>query len=208
MTSLSSLSKAKYINIFLICSLALGLIVETATLGFHWIFLFGLLNFVALWLLYRYITKVQNSILRFSSVVRDVDNGKFESRITNITDGGELNEACWAVNNMLDKIEVFMREIRTSIGKAADGVFYRKVLVDGLPGQFKFNGSLINQALIAMESNAKQTERNKVNTELGNIGKGISGGLHVLEEDLKKSVDKLKDISKESTNTAQNRKRG
>ncbi len=208
MTSLSSLSKAKYINIFLICSLALGLIIETITLGFHWIFLFGLINFVALWLLYRYITKVQNSILRFSSVVRDVDNGKFESRITNITDGGELNEACWAVNNMLDKIEVFMREIRTSIGKAADGVFYRKVLIDGLPGQFKFNGSLINQALSAMEANAKQTERNKVNTEIGNIGKGISGGLHVLEEDLKKSVDKLKDISKESTNTAQKSQEG
>jgi methyl-accepting chemotaxis protein len=115
-----------------------------------------------------------------------------QSRLTNIGDGGELNEACWSVNNMLDKIEVFMREIRTSIQKAGDGIFYRKLVTDGMPGQFAFNALLINRALDAMEKNSQQTERTKANSELGTIGNGISGGLHVVESDLHKSIDKLK----------------
>ena len=103
---------------------------------------------------------------------------------------------------MLDKIEVFMREIRTSISKAGQGVFYRKLITDGLPGQFALNASLVNGALEAMEKNARQTKRTQLNSELGSIGKGISGGLFVVEDDLKKSVDKLRFISSESANTA------
>jgi methyl-accepting chemotaxis protein len=201
MTNLSSLSKAKYLNIFLFASLSIGFIVETLVMGFHWTYIFGAVNLVALAALYAYISKIQGCVHSFSSVVKDVNNGKFESRLTHITDGGELNEACWAVNNMLDKIEVFMREIRTSISKAGDGVFYRKLVLDGLPGQFALNASLVNKALEAMEKNAAQTERAKVNTELGSIGKGIAGSLYVVEDDLKKSVAKLRIINDESANT-------
>jgi len=201
MTNLSSLSKAKYINIFLFISLLAGFVIETLVVGFHWTYIFGIANLVAVGLLYMYVTKVQRCVLGFSSVVKDVNNGKFESRLTHVSDGGELNEACWAVNNMLDKIEVFMREIRTSISKAGNGIFYRKLITDGLPGQFAFNASLVNKALEAMEKNAAQSERTKVNSELGSIGKGIAGGLYVVEDDLKKSVDKLRIISTESANT-------
>ncbi|HOI83428.1 MAG TPA: methyl-accepting chemotaxis protein, partial [Campylobacterales bacterium] len=57
-------------------------------------------------------------------------------------------------------------------------------------------------ALDAMEKNAQQTKRTQLNSELGSIGKGIAGGLFVVEDDLKKSVDKLRFISSESANTA------
>ncbi len=202
MTNLSSLSKAKYLAIALFITLSIGFATETAVLGFHWTYLFGVINLVGIVVLYFHVAKVQRCVLGFSSVVHDVNNGKFESRLTNISDGGELNEACWAVNNMLDKIEVFMREIRTSISKAGQGVFYRKLITDGLPGQFALNASLVNGALEAMEKNARQTKRTQLNSELGSIGKGISGGLFVVEDDLKKSVDKLRFISSESANTA------
>jgi methyl-accepting chemotaxis protein len=201
MTNLSSLSKAKYLTIFLLISLTIGFGVETAVMGFHWTYIFGGVNLLALIVLFTYIQKVQGCVLAFSSVVKDVNDGKFESRLTHVSDGGELKEACWAVNNMLDKIEVFMREIRTSISKAGDGIFYRKLILDSLPGQFALNASLVNKALEAMEKNAAQTERTKVNSELGNIGKGIAGGLYVVEDDLKKSVEKLRIINKESANT-------
>jgi len=203
MTNLSSLSKAKYINIFLFVSLTIGFVTETLIMGFHWTYIFGGVNLVALVAMYIYVSKVQGCVHSFSSVVKDVNNGKFESRLTHVSDGGELNEACWAVNNMLDKIEVFMREIRTSISKAGNGIFYRKLITDGLPGQFAFNASLVNKALDAMEKNAAQTERSKVNVELGSIGKGIAGGLHVVEDDLKKSVEKLRIINNESAHTTQ-----
>jgi len=202
MTNLSSLSKAKYLSVLLLVSLTIGFGVVTSIKGFHWSYIFGIANLLGVGLLYFYITKVQGCVQSFSSVVHDVNNGKFESRLTHIGDGGELNEACWAVNNMLDKIEVFMREIRTSISKAGEGVFYRKLILDGLPGQFSLNASLVNNALEAMEKNARQTKRTQLNSELGNIGKGIAGGLFVVENDLKKSVEKLRFISQESANTA------
>ncbi|HOI84188.1 MAG TPA: hypothetical protein PKW30_07740, partial [Campylobacterales bacterium] len=105
MTNLSSLSKAKYLSMFLFVSLSTGFCVETAIMGFHWTYIFGILNLVGIVVLFMYISKVQKCVYGFSSVVHDVNNGKFESRLTHIQDGGELVEACWAVNNMLDKIE-------------------------------------------------------------------------------------------------------
>ncbi|MDD3465818.1 MAG: hypothetical protein PHE67_01620, partial [Campylobacterales bacterium] len=167
MTNLSSLSKAKYLNAFLLVSLMIGFITETYIMGFHWTYIFGIINLVGIVILYIYVTNVQKCVHSFLSVVQEVNKGNFESRLTNIGDGGELNEACWSVNNMLDKIEVFMREIRTSIQKAGDGIFYRKLVTDGMPGQFAFNALLINRALDAMEKNSQQTERTKANSELG-----------------------------------------
>ncbi len=202
MTNLSSLSKAKYVNTFLLFSFLGGIVVEALTLGFHWIYLVGVFNFIALALLHRYVSKVQKCVHALSSVIHDVNNGKFESRLTHIRDGGELQEACWAVNNMLDKIEVFMREIRTSITKAGNGIFFRKLLVDGLPGQFALNASLVNNAIEAMEKNAKQTRRIQINSELGNIGKGVAGGLTIVQNDLKKSIDTLRFVNQESASTA------
>lgn len=201
MSSLSSLSKVQYLAAICAVLLIGGVGACIAIIGFHWLYLGLIVNIVLLLALNMYIGSVKSCVGKFGNAVRDVNNGVFESRITHITDGGELRDACWAVNNMLDKIEVFMREIRTSISKAGEGIFYRKLILDSLPGQFALNASLVNKALEAMEKNAAQTERTKVNSELGNIGKGIAGGLYVVEDDLKKSVEKLRIINKESANT-------
>ncbi len=208
MTNLSSLSKAKYLNGFMIAALAVSIALEWITLGFHWIYLISMLNFIAGWALFKYITKVQTCVHSFTKLTKGICEGKLEERLTHISDGGELNEACWSVNNMLDKIEVFMREIKASIQKASQGAYYRSFILDGMPGQFSFNGRLVNTALEAMKDNARQQKRQQINSELGNIGKGIGGGLVVVETDLTKSIETLKNINKESQNTMEASKEG
>lgn len=208
MTNLSSLSKAKYLNSFMIAALAISIAAEWATLGFHWIYLISMFNFIAGWMVFKYITKVQFCVQSFTNLTKGICDGRLEDRLTHISDGGELNEACWSVNNMLDKMEVFMREIKASIQKASQGAYFRSFILDGLPGQFSFNGRLVNTALEAMKDNARQQERQKINSELGNIGKGIGGGLIVVETDLTKSIETLKDMNKESQKTMEASKEG
>ncbi len=113
MNNLSSLSKLQILNTVSIAISLIGLILNVVSFGFHPVHIVSLLVFLSLAGIYFYVIRVKRCVNKFSVVVADVNRGIFESRITHIDDGGELNDACWNVNNMLDKIEVFMREIKT-----------------------------------------------------------------------------------------------
>jgi len=202
MSNLSSLSKAQYLAIAEIIFLVIGLGVTVYAVGFHWLFIGAVLNVALMIMLMMQINAVKSCVMKFGKVVEDVNNGVFESRITHITDGGELAQACWNVNNMLDKLEVFMREIKTSIGYASSGKFYRKMIDRGLPGQFAYNCKLVNTALVAMEENDKNGQRGRMNIELGDYSAKTYSGLSIVQRDLKNSQDVLEQISQESVNTA------
>ncbi|MCI4399583.1 MAG: CZB domain-containing protein, partial [Campylobacteraceae bacterium] len=190
------------------CALLLSISVEWLTMGFHLAYLIAIANFAAGWLLFRYVTKVQQCIKNLSTIIKNVNNGEFESRITHIDDGGELYEACWTANNMLDRLEVFMRETKASIQEASRGKFYRSFIIDGMPGQFKLNGALVNRAIDSIKANAKQQERQKLNQELSTIGTGVAGGLLIIEKDLTSSMNSLRSINEESKNTIDTANKG
>jgi methyl-accepting chemotaxis protein len=192
----------------MICALLLSISVEWLTMGFHLVYLIAIANFAAAWLLFRYVTKVQRCVKSFTAVVKNANNGEFENRITHIDDGGELFEACWAVNNMLDRLEIFMKETNASIQEVSRGKFYRSLIIDGMPGQFELNGALINKAIESIKANAKQQERQKLNQELSTIGTGVAGGLLIIEKDLTSSMNSLRSINEESKNTIDTANKG
>ncbi len=198
MSSLSSLSKAQYLAA--ICAILLIGGVGTCILliGFHWLYLGFIVNIFLLLALNTYISSVKACVGKFKNAVKDVNNGVFETRITQITDGGELREACWAVNNMLDKMEVFMREVNTSVSYASKGAFFRKAQTRGLPGQFAYNLELINNAIKGLESGGKGVTRGMLNIELAKQSSKTYAGLSLIQKDLGCSQEKLDEISIES----------
>jgi methyl-accepting chemotaxis protein len=202
MSNLSSLSKAQYLAIASTALLVAGVSVTAYIVGFHWLFLGALINIIMLLALIMQINSIKSCVGKFGKVVADVNEGVFESRITNITDGGELAQACWDVNNMLDKIEVFMREIKTSVLYVSNGAYYRKANKRGLPGLFGCNLGLVNNAISVMESGEKATLRGKMNVELSKYSSKIYSGLTIVQEDLEHTQEELAIISKESEDTA------
>jgi methyl-accepting chemotaxis protein len=202
MTNLSSLSKVQYANIASIALFILALFIETLMDGWSWIRLLTLANFALAWFVFINIRKTQNTISEVASVIKGAEKGYLENRITHIKDFGELNDLCWNTNNMLDQAEVFIREIRASIDAVSQDHYYRTILTQGLHGEFKEASRYINKAILAMKATYQGVQKSILNSELGQIGSGVTGGLEVIQGDLQKTILRLGDITSISQSTS------
>lgn len=202
MTNLSSLSKVQYANTASIALFILALLVETIIDGWSWIRLLTLANFALAWFVFINIRKTQNTISNVASVIKGAEKGYLENRITHIKDFGELNDLCWNTNNMLDQTEVFIREIRASIDVSSRDEFYRNILIQGLHGEFREACLDVNKAIVAMQTTYQGVQKTVLNSELGKIGSGVSGGLEVIQGDLQKTILRLGDITAISQSTS------
>ena len=207
MMNLSSLSKIQYANIISIVLFTFALLVETLMRGFDWIRLLNLVNFALAWFMFLNIRKAQATISRVASIIKDGEHGTFESRMINVDERGELRELSMNINNLFDQLEVFLREIKASVHAMSEEKFYRVVLSQGLHGGFKYNAELVNKAISSMEINHKFVQRNTINAKLGEIGQGVTGGFVVVQSDLIKGIESLKDITTRSESTAENSSR-
>ena len=203
MMNISSLSKIQHANIISLVIFTGALIFEVYKHGFDFIRVVNIANFALAWYMFINIRKVQDTIRKVSKIVNDAEQGELSGRITHITDGGELKELSWNLNNLLDQLEVFMKEIQASIDNASQKNFYRTVLSGGLRGQFHFNAGLTNKAIDAMEANEHFIARTTLNSRLGEIGRGANGGMEIVQSDLNDSIKELQNISKKSTETSE-----
>lgn len=113
--------------------------------------------------------------LKFASAIftnikdtlKKAESGNLSIRITNIKGGAEIEEAQWAVNNLLDKLEYLLREISASISiSASNHVFYRKACKKGLPEAFHRYIDLVNEAISSMEKAYRAELKNDLNNQL------------------------------------------
>ena len=202
MNSLSSLSKAQYLNIAALIVFTLSIIVEYILVGLGWAQLLTVLNFGIAWAMFVYIRTAQKSVREVAVVLDKAHDGDLESRITNIVDKGEFYDLAWKTNDFLDQLETFMREIRAGVDEASRDRFHRKVITKGLSGSFAFNGELVNLGIESMKDSYDSLQRSSVNSEMSTIGDGVAGGLDMIQRDLTKSIEQLKEIVQKSQRTA------
>jgi methyl-accepting chemotaxis protein len=198
----STLSKAALLSGATVALSGAGVIASVALGGLTIAAPFLILTLLAALTALIMIKRSQRSVGRFKTVLDDAQQGRFESRITRIDEQGELGELCWGVNNLLDQLEVFMREVKASVEAASDSSFHRQFLTQGLQGQFAFNGRLVQHAVEGIEASHRNIERSRVNSELSGIGRGVAGGLELIEADLHKNNTYLESITKRSRQTA------
>jgi len=94
-----------------------------------------------------------------------------------------------------------MREIETPIEKASQGIFNRPVITRGFQGIFKMNAKNINIPLQAMKRNQAFLNRIQINSDLSQMGGGITHGLQIIKEDLNKANQKAQTIRDASDET-------
>jgi methyl-accepting chemotaxis protein len=148
------------------------------------------------------IRKAQQTITNLSKILENAENGDLEHRVVSGDDKGELELLCTNINNLLDQIEVFLREIKATINSVSEQKYYRRILEQGLHGAFKYNAGLINHAIESMAQKQMIVERSILNEKLGKIGQGITGGFVTVQGDLQVGMDHLQKITKQSDNTA------
>ena len=203
MTNLSSLSKVQYANIISLGIFIIALLVEIIVMGFDWFRIFNIANFALAWFMFVNIRKAQQTINTVAHIIKQAEKGNLELRITHVDDKGELSALCWNTNDLIDQLEVFMREIKAGVDHASRHIYYRKVISEGLRGSFATHAELVNKGLEAMEASHLQIQRTNLNAKIGEIGQGVTGGLTIIQNDLTKSIEKLDFISVSSKETAE-----
>jgi methyl-accepting chemotaxis protein len=90
----------------------------------------------------------KKEILKTNEVLKKVANGNLYYRITNIDESNtNLAMISWSINNLLDQVEAFSRDISSSLKGIASGNMTRKMFPSGLHGDFVRVSKEINSAL-------------------------------------------------------------
>ena len=175
MTNLSSLSKLQYLNIISIAVFSVALVFEIVTMGFDWIRVLNLLNFAIAWAIFVNIRKVQSRIHTVADVMKEIEQGHMETRITNIDDHGELRTLCWNTNNMIDQLEVYLRDTDAVIDAISRDRYYRTVQSSGLKGSLRRSAESINQNVIKMRNSHEALKLFDLDAKLAEISRSTGG---------------------------------
>jgi methyl-accepting chemotaxis protein len=118
---------------------------------------------------------------RITAVCRDISRGNFEARLTNIEGGGASAEAEFAVNDMIDRCDAFVREATASMEAVCRNIYYRQILEGGLQGSFRAAAAIVNDA-VESQGNAEAArikaaaDRQMVTDGLAHALKGLAAG--------------------------------
>ena len=197
MNRVSSLAKLQYANIISLSVFLVAFSLEVWTNGFHWIQVLNFVNFGLGWFMFLNIRKVQSTVHRLASIIKDSEHGKLSGRIVGLKEGGELKMLCSNMNSLLDNFELVTKEMKSTIVAASNENFDRKILTKGMHGEFKSQIEIANSAVEAMSKTHGFIARNTLNSRLAEIS-GTSGDFSMVQNDLSTIVNKLKVIAEES----------
>jgi methyl-accepting chemotaxis protein len=137
-------------------------------------------------------------------VVAAASRGKLEGRITNIKSPDKHQEdLAWAVNDMLDQVEAFMRDASTAIAAASEGKTYRLTNPAGLHGMFRITSEQIRNAVGSIAEGYDTKKRGELSGRLSNLGGGMAEGLKVIQNDIINTEEASNEIVDSSVKTAE-----
>ena len=137
-------------------------------------------------------------------VLKNAALGNLEDRVTNIPDDNSLVSArAWALNDVLDQLEAFMRDTKTTIENASVGKTYRKTYSTGLHGIFHSTSNSLNVAITSIANGYETKIRGELAQKLSTLGGGISAGLNVIQEDINTSQIDANEIAEVAHKTAE-----
>ncbi len=121
------------------------------------------------WYAYRWITHPLKALARMSDVLSQAKQGCLSVRITRTKGLGEIGKIAWELNDLLDVMEAYFKDVNTCFDRAARGDFHRHAFVDGMPGEIRRSMESINLALTAMERATELAAKNRLNSGLHQI---------------------------------------
>jgi methyl-accepting chemotaxis protein len=141
--------------------------------------------------------------LQMHKVLADAAAGHLEGRITHIpNDDSQESKFAWALNDVLDQLEAFMRDTTTTIENASSGKTYRRTYANGLHGIFRNTAIELNKAITSIASGHTTKIRGEMSQSFSQLGGGIEEGLVVIQKDLSTSSSDSKDIVEVASRTA------
>ncbi len=199
----SSLQRVKFYSTTILIFIGMA---ETINLLFFnseaHVIIFGSINFILAILVFRAVSKLDASIVFTNKMLKNVVEGDFESRITNIQEGGHIAEMFWNINNLLDQLEVSIRETRSAIEYASQHKYFRRANTKGLNHSFQDILTKVNSAIDSMEYEYKTQQEKNFIVELQQTTKPLQESFGIVQQQLVNDVEELRFTSELAEKTA------
>ncbi len=137
---------------------------------------------------------------KIAHLMKEVEKGNFEVRITHL-DSSALSEIALGINGLLDQVETFIREAKTTIAQSSVKGAFRPFLTDGLLPNLALSGKQIDVSTKAIRQAMDLDTKRRLNIALNEIN-GNAKQQEFLQTSFKKSLEKVTDVA----NIAQNLK--
>jgi len=171
--------------------------------------LFGLMAVAMLasvFALYRFTVATFNERQgKLLDVLQDWSEGNLQRRVTGIKGQGKISRISWAVNDVGDRVETFLRESQSAMGGMAKGDLDRRIDTRGLYDDMKQVGEIINNSLDEMAIFKRKAMRNEQRTNQFEtvIGK-VSENLQSVSIQTDNTADALAAMATQSAAQANN----
>jgi len=126
---------------------------------------------LAFWV-YRSLLKPFVVLAKINEALEKLKEGKLHHRITHTKGLGEVGKVAWELNEYLDIVEAFFKDVNTCFLRAQQRDYQRKALAEGMPGEFARAMAEINEALQVMKEADEFSRKNRLLSELHRLNTG------------------------------------
>jgi methyl-accepting chemotaxis protein len=152
--------------------------------------------------IHRRASMAEEQMKQVSQVVSEATLGKFGRRIIPARKGENISVVCWEINEMLDQLEAYFREVSTATRSASEGKFHRKALAVGLHGSIRKSLEDVGTSLESVAENARNALKNELLSGLSLLNsRQLLKNLRHSEEDLKTMSHQMEDVTAISQET-------
>ena len=144
--------------------------------------------------------QVRSSLVKITSVCRAIENGDFERRIVPIREGGEVGAMSDSVNDMIDRMDSFVREAAASMKHISEGKYFRRILPTGCNGAFLDAATIANAAADMMSR--KVHEADSLKERFGQNIHAIVGIVTSAATEMTATSQNMHDMAEQTTNEA------
>ena len=142
---------------------------------------------------------------KMEEVLRRTNRGELYHRITGTRGLGELGKVAWELNETLDILESYFKEINACFHHASKGNYDRYALADGFPGLLKQSAKEMNSALRHMGENEKLMIRRRLSAGLHALNTtNLLGNLKGNQNDLLNITEQMEKVENITAETGRN----
>jgi methyl-accepting chemotaxis protein len=141
---------------------------------------------------WRSLQRPLESLKQIYDVLEASCSGDLHHRITNTAGLGQIGYVAWRLNEFLDYVETYFKEVSTSFERVARGNLNRRTYADGMPGQLATSLKNINLAIDAMSQNVSFLSRNQLMSGLHDLNtRNLLSNLIQMQEDLRQITEEV-----------------
>lgn len=155
---------------------------------------------------FRIILEIKTLFHELLRVTEDIAHGRFETRVTYIYQkhAGGLSQIAWNVNDMVDQLETYAREVKTSFEAVANQAFYRRPRTEGLHGGFVQTLQQINNYTDSLYKAHLAGFKNILLNQLSNLNiSNLIKNLRKLQEDMGTTIKAVEVVQSYAKTTSE-----